>query len=52
MAHKCDECGDTCYCGGDIDDIVFEDSDFTSRCNHCEGKFLERAERERDVDDF
>lgn len=21
MAHECDECGMTCHCGGDIDDI-------------------------------
>jgi hypothetical protein len=30
MAHTCSECGEVCYCGGDIDDIVM------GYCvNHC-----------------
>lgn len=32
MAHSCPECGQTCYCGGDIDDINFGE---TSACDHC-----------------
>lgn len=36
MAHSCD-CGYTCHCGGDIDDIEFDDSPEARRCccNDC-----------------
>jgi hypothetical protein len=36
MAHRCFECGSRCHCGGDIDDIVFDDSPFAYRCTHCD----------------
>lgn len=35
MAHSCPDCGQACYCGGDIDDLFFEDSEEAIRCNHC-----------------
>jgi hypothetical protein len=35
MAHSCPNCGQACYCGGDIDDIVFEESEFTAGCTCC-----------------
>jgi hypothetical protein len=35
MAHSCPECGSICYCGGDIDDICFDDTDEQNRCTHC-----------------
>jgi rubrerythrin len=36
MAHSCPECGQACYCNGDIDDILFDDqSDQALGCNHC-----------------
>lgn len=36
MAHSCPECYQTCYCGGDIDDIIFEDTDEELLCGHCD----------------
>jgi len=43
MAHSCPDCGITCYCNGDNDDILFsDDSKEAQDCNHfldpsCEG---------------
>lgn len=35
MAHTCPECGVTCHCGGDIDDIDFGEPDgYCSCCDH------------------
>jgi len=34
MAHSCPECGVLCYCGGDIDDLCFDDSDEQMCCTH------------------
>jgi len=33
MAHECPNCGLTCFCGGDIDDILFIDPIYN--CGHC-----------------
>lgn len=35
MAHSCPECGMTCYCNGDIDDILLDEDDAINRCDHC-----------------
>ena len=35
MSHYCPHCGQTCYCGGDIDDCCFDNDAEVSRCNHC-----------------
>lgn len=35
MAHSCPECGQTCYCGGDIDDCEFEGTEEEANCMHC-----------------
>jgi len=32
--HTCPECGQACTCGGDIDDIMFEDSRAARLCRH------------------
>jgi hypothetical protein len=48
MAHSCPDCGQACYCGGDIDDIFFEDSEEAMGCVHC----LHEDKREDDCDDF
>lgn len=32
MAHHCPNCSDYCHCGGDIDDIVFDE---VASCSHC-----------------
>ena len=37
MAHECQECGMTCHCGGDIDDICFSGTTYEARCTHCDG---------------
>ncbi len=36
MAHDCPECGQLCYCGGDIDDCCLNDEDSVNACTHCE----------------
>lgn len=38
MSHSCPNCGQECYCGGDIDDINMEDTEEEEGCTHC---FLE-----------
>lgn len=35
MAHECPDCGQTCYCHGDIDDCLFENSEEQAICDHC-----------------
>lgn len=35
MAHSCPECGQVCYCGGDIDDCCFEGTPEEAACTHC-----------------
>jgi len=35
MAHCCPECGQVCYCGGDIDDAIFEGTPEEENCEHC-----------------
>lgn len=36
MAHECPECGEWCHCGGDIDDILFDDIESYVKCRHYE----------------
>lgn len=33
--HDCPECGQACYCGGDIDDIDVGDQQAIQGCTHC-----------------
>jgi hypothetical protein len=33
--HSCPECGQACYCSGDIDDIDAGDEEATDACTHC-----------------
>lgn len=35
--HTCPECGQACYCGGDIDDCDFGDVEAEINCEHCDG---------------
>lgn len=35
MAHECPECWQTCYCGSDIDDCLFNRDEDVNRCTHC-----------------
>lgn len=35
MAHECPDCGQTCYCHGDIDDCIFDNSAEQAVCDHC-----------------
>ena len=32
--HTCPDCGQACYCGGDIDDIDTGDIDAVDECTH------------------
>ena len=34
MAHTCPDCGQTCYCGGDIDDCEFNFEEDVINCTH------------------
>lgn len=36
MAHSCPDCGQMCYCGGDIDDMCTDDTPQQERCIHNE----------------
>ena len=45
MAHECPECGQTCYCGGDIDDCCFNFEEDVMRCDH-----YKQCEQEDDDD--
>jgi hypothetical protein len=55
MAHECPECGEVCYCGGDIDDCEFSGTEEQMNCSHwkiCEDRGEEdypdpRTEEER-----
>ena len=35
MAHTCPECGCTCHCHEDIDDIVLDNDEDIITCEHC-----------------
>jgi hypothetical protein len=35
MGHSCPECGQACYCGGDIDDTFDVDLTAEENCTHC-----------------
>ena len=35
MAHTCPVCGQTCYCNGDIDDIILDTEEAVAKCTHC-----------------
>lgn len=35
MAHSCPDCDSACYCGGDIDDCPFENTEHEANCSHC-----------------
>jgi len=34
MAHTCPECGQMCYCGGDIDDCLNDFDEDVINCQH------------------
>jgi len=35
MAHECPDCGELCYCGGDIDDCLMNIEEDVMACTHC-----------------
>lgn len=35
MAHECPDCGECCYCNGDIDDCCHNFDEDIERCTHC-----------------
>lgn len=51
--HSCPECGLDCYCGGDIDDLQFDDSQQALICTCCVSRDDEDDfNQEDDYDDF
>ena len=36
MSHECPECGQTCYCNGDIDDCCLNLPMDINKCKHCQ----------------
>ena len=36
MAHSCPDCGQVCFCGGDIDDCTNDFEEDVLNCTHCE----------------
>jgi hypothetical protein len=44
MAHSCPDCGQACYCGGDIDDTLDVDPAAEQACTHCSRVGLESDE--------
>lgn len=48
--HICPDCGQSCYCNGDIDDIEC-DPTASDRCNHCVG-ITRPGNDDFDADDF
>lgn len=52
MAHSCPDCDEACYCGGDIDDIFFDDIDAELNCTHCSGKVADEESYNDFDDDF
>ena len=44
--HSCPECGQACYCGGDVDDIDTGDTESSDNCTCCaEGDFEQPGRR-------
>jgi len=41
MAHTCPECGQTCHCGGDIDDLILDFDEDVIGCTHCSDEDME-----------
>lgn len=35
MGHHCPKCALRCHCGGDIDDLIFDDNTYANQCEHC-----------------
>jgi len=50
MAHECPECGCTCHCGGDIDDICLPNRHYEARCTCCPYPFDEEDNSEDDYE--
>ena len=47
MAHSCPECGQVCYCNGDIDDCLNDFDEDVEKCTH-----WRQCEREDYDDDY
>jgi len=52
MAHTCPDCGQTCYCGGDIEDCCHDLPRYVMRCNHYLKPDCDGYEGHDDEDDF
>ena len=47
MAHTCPDCGELCYCNGDIDDCEMDTEDTMLNCEHwrkCDQDYSEEEE--------
>lgn len=50
MAHECSECGQVCYCGGDIDDCLFNGTPEELHCRHCDDRDDDPQEQQDNQD--
>ncbi len=50
MAHECPDCGQVCFCNGDIDDLVLNLEEDVIKCHHCPSEYDESTYD--DYDDF
>ena len=51
MAHSCPDCGQACYCNGDIDDCFFEESEEAMKCTHwkeCDPDNFDEQDQDKD----
>lgn len=50
MAHECPDCGLTCHCGGDIDDLRLNLDKYVFACTHCPDEEQEPYELDDDYE--
>lgn len=51
MAHTCPVCGNHCHCGGDIDDLIFNDTAEQDCCICCEYEDSDGSDFDDDKND-
>ena len=52
MAHTCPECGQACYCNGDIDDCLNQFEDDVNNCVHYLSPSCQNGEDDYEPGDY